>query len=394
MKRDSRVVHAGREDLGNAHVPPIDLSTTYRTPLLEEATANIDMMAKGFVPKSNPIYQRLHNPTVGRLEKALADLEDAEEAVAFSSGMAAISAVLLAAKMVGTHVIAIRPIYGGTDHLLESGLLGLDVSFVRAHEVAAHIRPETAMIICETPANPTLSLIDIEAVVSQAQGIPVLVDSTFATPILQNPLHHGATLVLHSGTKFLGGHGDVMAGMIACSQEWAKRLRQVRILTGGNLHPQAAYTVHRGLQTLSIRVHAAQERARYLVARLQEHHAVQRVLYPELLECDPNILVGKQLKGGGTMIGVIMRDGYGAASQVMSAVRLFTPAVSLGSCDSLIQHPAGLTHRIISEEARNEGGITEGLLRLSIGLEDPCDLWMDLEQAFALTYQLCPLTAK
>ena len=173
----------------------------------------------------------------------------------------------------------------------------------------------------------------------------------------------------------------MMAGIVSCSEEWARRLRQVRILTGANLHPQAAYTVHRGLQTLSIRVRSAQENARYLVERLLSHPAVEKVLYPELPSCDPKGLVGQQLAGGGTMIGIVLKEGYAAAREAMSAVQLFTPAVSLGSCDSLIQHPAGLTHRIVEEEARASGGITAGLLRLSIGLEDPEDLWVDLERA-------------
>lgn len=381
MRLNSLAVHAGRENMGIAHVPSIDLSTTYRTPVLDEATDNIDAMAQGEQPINNPIYQRLHNPTVDRLEKAMSSLEGAEASVSFASGMAAVTGALLAAKMVGSHVIAVRPIYGGTDHLLACGLLGLEVSWATADDIASHIRPDTAMILCETPANPTLALIDIEDVVRQAGDVPVLVDSTFATPVLQKPLLHGATLVLHSGTKFLGGHGDVMAGIVSCSEEWARRLRQVRILTGGNLHPQAAYTVHRGLQTLSIRVRSAQENARYLVEKLLEHPAVEEVLYPELPACDPKGIVGRQLAGGGTMIGLVLKEGYAAAREAMSLVQLFTPAVSLGSCDSLIQHPAGLTHRIVAEEARASGGITAGLLRLSIGLEDPEDLWVDLQRA-------------
>jgi methionine-gamma-lyase len=394
MKMNSQAVHAGRDGLGIAHVPSIDLSTTYRTPLLDEATENIDAMARGESPLNNPIYQRLHNPTVDRFEKAMSMLEGSEASVSFASGMAAVTASLLAAKMVGNHVIAVRPIYGGTDHLLACGLLGLEVSWARADDVHLYMRPDTAMVLCETPANPTLALIDIEDVVEQANGVPVLVDSTFATPILQKPLSHGATLVLHSGTKFLGGHGDVMAGVVSCSEEWAQRLRQVRILTGGNLHPQAAYTVHRGLQTLSIRVRAAQENARILVNKLCGHPAVERVLYPGLPSCDPKGLVGRQLRGGGSMIGIELREGYEAARHVMSLVRLFTPAVSLGSCDSLIQHPAGLTHRIVDSKARESGGITEGLLRLSIGLEDATDLWGDLELALNATMQGLALSAK
>jgi methionine-gamma-lyase len=295
--------------------------------------------------------------------------------------MAAITAVLLAAKQKGGHVIAIRPVYGGTDHLLETGLLGLDVSWATADSVGYFIRPDTSLIICETPANPTLKLIDIERIVHQAQGIPVMVDSTFATPILQNPIQHGATLVMHSGTKFLGGHGDVMAGVVACDEEWANRIRQVRILTGANLHPIAAYNLHRGLQTLGIRVKAAQTNARILARNLSGLSQVKRVLYPELPDFDTQRICFKQMRGPGTMISIEVEGGYETARDVMSRVRLITPAVSLGSCDTLIQHPAGLTHRIVGDEAMKSGGIGQGLLRISVGIEDVDDIWDDLRQA-------------
>jgi len=381
-------------DLGDSHVPSIDLSTTYRTPDLRAATESIDAMAEGRLPTGSAVYQRLHNPTVARMEQAVAGLEDAECAVSFASGMAAVSALLLAARMVGGHIVAVRPLYGGTDHLLTSGLLGLDVSWATPGTVAAHLRPDTALVLCETPANPTLQLVDIERVVEQARGVAVAVDSTFATPVLQRPLAHGATVVLHSGTKFLGGHGDVMAGVLACDDTWARRLRQVRVLTGGNLHPMAAYTIHRGLQTLSVRVRAAQERAQALAWRLGSHPAVSRVRYPGLPECDPQRLVGRQLRGPGTMIAIELEGGYAAAGQVMAEVALFTPAVSLGSCDSLIQHPAGLTHRIVDSDAREAGGIGPSLLRISVGLEDLEDLWCDLKGALDRSMQPLAWSAK
>jgi len=327
------------------------------------------------------VYQRLHNPTVARFETAMAGLEGSSQAVGFASGMAAVTAALMAAKMVGKHIIAVRPLYGGTDHLLCSGLLGLDVSWATALTVGEHLRDDTVLVLCETPANPTLDLNDIEHVVSQAAGVPVLVDSTFATPILQRPMDHGAAMVLHSGTKFLGGHGDVMAGVVACSETWARRLRQVRILTGAVLNPMAAYTLHRGLQTLGVRVRAAQENARTLARYLEVHPGVSRVLYPELAGCDPHGLLGTQLKGPGSMISIELKGGYAAAQHVMSDVVLITPAVSLGSCDTLIQHPAGLTHRIVDAETRESSGIGPGLLRISVGLEDVEDLWQDLEAA-------------
>jgi len=394
MKFNTLAVHSGRSGLGNAHVPPIDLSTTYKTSDLSKATESIDAMAEGKSPMGNAIYQRLHNPTVSRFEEALATLEGAEQAVSFASGMAAVSAVILAARMTGSHIVAVRPLYGGTDHLLSSGLLSMNVSWATPSTVSECIQEDTALIMCETPANPTLQLIDIADVVRQANGVPVMVDSTFATPVLQRPLEHGAAMVLHSGTKFLGGHSDVMAGVVACSEEWARRLRQVRILTGGNLHPMAAYTLHRGLQTLQVRVQAAQQNARQLVSRLLSHPCVDRVLYPELPECDPRGLLGSQLQGPGSMIALELKGGYEAARQVMSNVQLLTPAVSLGSCDTLIQHPAGLTHRIVSSEGLAAGNIGDGLLRISVGLEAVEDLWADLDQALMSTEYLLPMSAK
>jgi methionine-gamma-lyase len=394
MRPDTLGVHCGRDDMGDAHVPPIDLSTTYRTPDLDRATDSIDAMAEGGGPTGSAIYQRLHNPTVARLERAMAALEGSEAAVSFASGMAAITATLLAARMIGNHVVAVRPLYGGTDHLLSAGLLGLNVSWATPDTVAEHIREDTALVLCETPANPTLQLVDIERVVAQAGGIAVVVDSTFATPVLQRPIEHGASLVLHSGTKFLGGHGDVMAGVVACSGDWMRRIRQVRVLTGGNLHPMAAYTLHRGLQTLAVRVRAAQASARVLAWRLSTHPAVQRVHYPELTGCDPHRLLGRQLKGPGSMISIELEDGYQAARAMMSEVQLLTPAVSLGSCDSLIQHPAGLTHRIVHPDAREDGGIGPGLLRISVGLEDVEDLWSDLSRALDQAQQPLALSAK
>ena len=308
-----------------------------------------------------------------------------QECLPKQARMAAVTGVLLAARMIGSHVVAVRPLYGGTDHLLSAGLLGLDVSWATPDTVREHIREDTALVLCETPANPTLQLIDIAHVVSQAQGIAVLVDSTFATPILQQPLKHGATLALHSGTKFLGGHGDVMGGVVACNDAWARRIRQVRILTGANLHPMAAYTLHRGLQTLGVRVRAAQESARVLAQYLKDHPLVERVLYPGLRGCDWGGVVGRQMKGPGSMISMVLRGGYDAALRLMAGVRLLTPAVSLGSCDTLIQHPAGLTHRIVDAQAREDSGIVPGLVRISVGLEDVYDLCDDLEKALRCT---------
>ncbi len=380
---ESDSVHAGREDLRDlgVHVPPIDLSTTYPIHDLSLATQSLDALAEGDADTANPIYARLSNPTVRRFETALAELEGAADAVAFSSGMAVLTACLLAARADGGHVVAVRPLYGGTDHLLTSGLLPLDVTFAEAEGIAAACRPDTSLVILETPANPTLALVDIEDVVRQAGSVPVLVDSTFATPILQRPLEHGARLVVHSATKFLGGHGDLMGGVVATDEEWAHRLRKVRILTGAVLYPLAGYLLHRGLQTLPVRVERAQRSAQLLARRLADHPAVKGVLYPGLAAGDPQRLVGRQMKGPGSMIAFEVEGGYDVAARIVTEVRMLTPAVSLGSVDSLIEHPAGLTHRTVDPEIRRQLGITDGLLRISVGLEAPEDLWSDLNGA-------------
>lgn len=382
---ETLAVHAGREDLVRlgVHAPPIDLSTTYPVPDLGEGTASFDALVAGAGAAANPIYARLHNPTVARAEEAVARLEDAEAGVAFGSGMAAMSALLLAARARGGHVLVVRPLYGTADHLLDSGLLGLEAEFVEADEIAARRRADTALVLIETPANPTLDLVDIAAVVRAAGPVPVAVDSTFATPVLQQPLALGARYVLHSATKFLGGLGDVIAGLVCCSEADAASLRQVRAATGGLLHPLGAYLLHRGLPTLALRVERAQANARILAERLSEHPAVGAVFHPGLGTVRNAQLVGTQMRGPGCLIAFRLRQGFHAAASLMAGVRLITPAVSLGSVDSLIQHPAGLTHRCLQESDRQAHGITPDLVRLSVGIEHVEDLWRDLDQALA-----------
>jgi methionine-gamma-lyase len=381
---ETRAVHAGRDDFASlgVHAAPIDLSTTYPTGPLDQATASLDAMSKGDAPTGSFIYARFHNPTVARYESALAALEGAEAAVAFSSGMAALTATLLAAREPGkNHVVAVRPLYGGSDALLASGLLGHDVTFTTPEGIATAVRPTTALVLLETPGNPTLDLVDIEDAVRQAVGVPVVVDSTFMTPVLQRPLELGATLVLHSATKFLGGHGDVIAGIVATSAQWAARLRKVRFATGALLHPLAAFLLHRGLPTLALRVKSAQDGARLIAERLARHPQVAKVHYPGLPGADPRGLLGLQMAGPGSVLAFEVKGGFEAAGRVLEAVKIMVSAVSLGSTDTLIEHPAGLTHRCLTEEARQATGICGSLLRISVGLESPEDLWADLKQA-------------
>jgi methionine-gamma-lyase len=377
---ETLAVHAGREDFEalGVHAAPLDLSSTNPVRDLEAGGASLEAMALGGHPQGSSVYGRLHNPTVARFEGALAKLEGAEEAVAFASGMAAVTAILMAAAQKGKHVVAVRPLYGGTDHLLASGLLGLDVTFAEPHEIKAALRPDTSLVIVETPANPTLQLVDLADVVAQAGKVPVMVDNTFATPVLQRPLELGATIVLHSATKFLGGHGDVIAGVVATNAAWAIELRKVRVITGNILHPLAAYLLHRGLPTLALRVKAAQEGAAILAERLRKHAEVGEVHWPGF---DTTGIAQKQMSGPGSVLAFELKGGFEAAKALMAAVQLMTPAVSLGSTDTLIQHPGGLTHRVVSEAGKKQGHISPGLIRLSVGLEHPEDLWADLAQA-------------
>ena len=361
-------------------MPVIDFSTTNPLDSVETGGLSYEELATGhdLGDGRSAVYQRLWQPGVARFEEALAGLEGTEGAVAFSSGMAALTATLIASVAEGRpHVVAVRPLYGGTDHVLESGLLGTRVTWTDAAGIAAAIEPDTGLVIVETPANPTLELVDLHLVTDAAGEVPVLVDNTFATPVLQRPVEFGATLVLHSATKYLGGHGDVMGGVVAGDRTWIERLRRVRALTGGLLHPMAAYLLHRGLRTLPVRVRAQQDTARILAERLLGHPAVARVHYPGLPGQDPAGLVGTQLDGPGSIIALELAGGYDAAARFTESCDLVTHAVSLGGVDSLVQHPASLTHRPVAGDAKPNAAV----VRLSVGLEHVDDLTADLMAA-------------
>lgn len=396
----TRAVHAGRADLRDlgVHALPIDLSTTY--PLADVASGgdSYEHLAGGgdLGPGASPVYARLWNPTVARFEEAVADLELGAGAVAYGTGMAALSAVLVAAGQderehggSAAHVVAVRPLYGGSDHLLASDLLGTRVTFTDPRSgtvegLLAALRPTTRVVLVETPANPTLELTDLgelAAVVhAHAPQALLAVDNTFATPVLQQPVRHGADLVLHSATKFLGGHGDAMGGVVVVApgrERVLARLRTVRALTGALLHPLGAYLLHRGLATLPLRVREQQATATRLAAALADHPAVEAVHHPSAPGADPLGLVGTQMSGPGSVLAVRVAGGLAAASQVASSLRLVTHAVSLGGVDSLVQHPAALTHRPVQGDASPR----PGLLRLSVGLEDGAGLLADWVQA-------------
>lgn len=378
----TRAVHAGRDDLAadGLIVPPIDLSTTYLLADIDRGGESYDNLTGGgtLVPGESPVYLRLWNPTIARFEDALAELEHADGAVAFASGMAVITAVLQAAVVAGTpHVVAVRPVYGGTDSLLSQSILGTEVTWTDQDGVAEAITDRTGLVYLETPANPTLDLVDIAHVVQQAGEVPVAVDNTFATPLLQRPIELGAAVSLHSATKYLGGHSDVVAGVAAARSDWVERLRTLRVLTGAVLHPEAGYLLHRGLQTLPVRLQAAQESTSRVADWLQTRPEVDQVFHPSVPGRDPRGLVGRQQSGTGAMVSFSLAGGYAAAARVAGAVRIIQHAVSLGGVESLIQHPAAVTHRPVPPESRPAASV----LRLSIGLEDANDLIADLQQA-------------
>ena len=403
MRLDTQAVRWGRGhapldhegEAGTAHVPGIDLSTTYGFRTSNAVAESMETLLDGGASAPNPVYARLHNPTVAGFESALAKLERAEAAVAFASGMAATSALLMvaAAPSEGVrlpHVVAVRPVYGGTDHLLSTGMLGTEVTWTSRERVGEMVRPDTGLVLLETPANPTLSMVDIRDVAAQVRDagrvagrvVPIAVDSTFATPILQTPLALGADFAVHSATKFLGGHGDAMGGVVATSEGWAKRLRQVRMMTGGVLHPLAGYMLHRGLQTLPVRVRAQQASARVLVDRLTRHPSIRSVHFPGISgDAVERRLLGTQQRGPGSVLSFRVRGGTSAALRVLESLELITRAVSLGSVDTLIQAPAHLTHRVVDPCARAESGVPDDLLRLSVGLEAVEDVWADLDRA-------------
>lgn len=380
-------VHAGRDDLKElgVHAFPIDLSTTNPLPSIEAGRDAYDAYAAGQRPQPGMswVYRRAWNPTVARFEDAVAALEshglagEPAQAVAFASGMAAATAVFLSRVGAGRrHIVAVRPLYGGTDALLQAGLLGTHVSYVQPHEVGQAITEQTGLVVVETPSNPTLDLRDIADIVAAAGDVPVLVDNTFATPVLQRPLTLGATYVLHSATKYIGGHGDAMGGVVVTSPEAAETLRPIRTVTGGVLDPWSAYLLHRGLATLPLRVRAQQETAQEIAAWLAEQPTVHRVFYPGLPGGDPQGLIGRQMSGAGAMLAFDL-GGFRGAEIVCGALQLVTHAVSLGGVDTLIEHPAALTHRVVEESAQPGPGI----LRMSIGLEGAADLIADLDKA-------------
>ena len=364
---------------------PIFMSSTFAFESAEQGARIFAGEEEGFV------YTRLGNPTTEALEREMAFLEGGEAALACSSGMAATTIACLAHCRTGDKIVASNTLYGGTHQLFQETLprLGIEVVEVDATDaakIAAAIDDRTRLVHVETPANPTLTLVDLEAVsaICRNRGVPLMVDNTFATPYLQRPLELGADIVLHSATKYIGGHGDTVAGVLVGTKEFIDVARSAFMRDlGPVISPFNSWLLLRGLKTLPVRMDKHCENAMEIAQYLDFHPAVEKVLYPGLRTHPQHALAKKQMRSFGGMVSFIVRGGREAGRQIMNRVKLWTLAVSLGDVDSLIEHPASMTHSTYNEEQLTEAGIVPGLVRLSVGLEDPEDLVDDLKQALA-----------
>ncbi|WP_273851077.1 methionine gamma-lyase [Guptibacillus spartinae] len=382
---ETKTIHDGYESKShhNSLASPIYQTSTFTFETAEAGEKRFAGEEPGY------IYSRLGNPTVRMLEERMASLENAEAGLAFGSGMAAVSAVLMHLVKSGDHILCSEGVYGCTFGLLkmienkfgiEHDLLPLD----SMEQIRQAIRPNTTVIYIETPINPTLKLIDLEMIssVAKEKGITVVVDNTFSTPYLQRPMEFGCDIVLHSATKYIGGHGDVVAGLVVSDQETITSIaKSTQKDIGGILSPFDAWLLLRGLKTLPIRMDRHCANARRVVEKLINHPAVTNVMYPGQ-EASPSFSIAqKQMKSPGGLISFEIKGGKQEAQHFMNHLEMIKIAVSLGDAETLIQHPATMTHAVVPIEERKRMGISESLIRLSIGLEAWEDIWEDIEQA-------------
>ncbi len=382
MGESTMCVHSGMKDYEfGPIVPPIYQTSTFKFKNADHGARLFKGEEEGY------IYTRMLNPTIEAMENAVAELEEGAKAVGCASGMAAVSLVFFSLLKKGDHIISGNAIYGATVTFLSQILpnFGIEVSFVDTSNleiVQSVLRENTKLILLETPGNPTLSVSDIEAIskIAHNRGIKVAVDNTFMSPILQKPLKLGADVVIHSMTKFLNGHADVVAGIVVLKDEneypW---FRKVSNHIGGVIDPFNAFLVHRGIKTLALRMEKHCQNALAIAKYLETHPKVERVWYP-YLESHPHYsLSRRQTHGGGGVIAFELKGGIHAGKTLMDNIKVWQLAVSLGGVESLIQHPASMTHAAMEPALRKEAGISDGLVRLSVGIENVEDLIWGLE---------------
>ncbi|HFK1459194.1 TPA: methionine gamma-lyase [Bacillus cereus] len=376
---ETALIHHGytSEEHKGSLTPPLFQTSTFTFETAQQGEASFAGVDPSY------IYSRLGNPTVKLFEERMAVLEGGEEALAFGSGMAAISATLIGFLKAGDHIICSNGLYGCTYGFLEV----LEEKFMITHsfcdmetegDIENKIRPNTKLIFVETPINPTMKLIDLKQVIRVAKrnGLLVIVDNTFCSPYLQRPLELGCDAVVHSATKYIGGHGDVVAGVTICkTRALAEKIRPMRKDIGGIMAPFDAWLLLRGLKTLAVRMDRHCDNAEKIVSFLKNHDAVEGVWYPE------GELASRQMKRGGGVISFSIKGGKEETQAFINDLHFITIAVSLGDTETLIQHPATMTHAAIPAALRQEMGIYDNLIRLSVGLESWEDIVSDLEQA-------------
>ena len=388
---ETKCVHSGIGEYEfGAVVPPIYQTSTFKFESAKQGAALFAGEEKGY------IYTRMLNPTVEALENSIAELECGYKGLGCASGMAAVHSVFASLMQAGDHVVCSTAVYGPTNTLLGTIMkkFGVETSFVdtsNLDEVRNAVRQNTRIIYIETPGNPTLSISDIGAIaeIAHTNNSLLVVDNTFMSPVLQKPIELGADVVLHSLTKFLNGHADVIGGIVVVKdEEMYKMFRRTLNQTGGVIDPFNSFLVHRGIKTLSLRMQRHCENAIKVAEFLESHPAVKRVFFPGLKSHPQYELAKKQQLGPGGMITFELEsgsqsssNGFEAGQTLMNSVKLCQLAVSLGGVESLIQHPASMTHFTMGRAAREAAGISEGLVRLSVGIENERDIISDLEQA-------------
>lgn len=384
---NTQCVHAGAtENIDGAVVTPIYQTSTFKF-------KNADHGARLFRGEEDGyIYTRMRNPTVEAMENAVALLEGGAKALGCGSGMAAIHTLFATVLEANSHIVCSSSVYGPTMTILENffSKFGVETTFVNtenAQEIEDSVKDNTKLIYIETPGNPTLSIADISAasLVAKKAGIKLAVDNTFMSPIMQKPFDHGADYIIHSLTKSLNGHADVVGGIIVVKEESEyPKFRKTLNLLGGVIDPFNSFLVHRGLKTLSLRVKQASDNAHKVAQFLESHDKVETVWYPGLESHPQHELAKKQMSGFGAMIAIELKGGFEAGKKLMNQIELLQLAVSLGGIESLIQHPASMTHSSMGEEGRRKAQITDGLVRISIGIEQSDDIINALKNALEL----------
>ena len=384
----TRQIHAGKDkNSAGALCTPIYQTSTFEFDSVEQGGARFAGQEEGY------IYSRLGNPTVARVEAILAELENGEAALCTASGMGAITSAIWSAVEAGDEIVASDTLYGCTYALLSHGItkFGVKVNFIDMADLdalKAALNEKTKVVYLETPCNPTLKVIDIAEVSRIAHeynpGIRVIVDNTFATPYLQRPLDLGADTVVHSATKYLNGHGDVIAGVIVGKADYIATCRMfgVKDMTGAVMSPFNAFLMQRGLKTLDIRMDRHCANAMKVAKFLHDHPAVEKVYYPGLEDFEGYEIAKKQMSKPGAMMSIELKADRARVAAALNKLELCTIAVSLGDAETLVEHPASMTHSTYTAEELKASGISEGLVRISIGLEDPQDVIADFKKVF------------